>query len=79
MSSDHEEVSHMIVVGEDIPRVEESPDLEGEEPTMSSLRIDGEGSALQNQQLDWLWRLGQESPPRVLIMFVEKLKAESHS
>ena len=51
MSSDHEEVSHMIVVGEDIPRVEESPDIEGEEPTMSSLQIDEEGSALQNQQL----------------------------
>ena len=77
MSSDQEEVSHMIVVGEDIPRVEESPYLEGEKTTMSSLQ--SMRSALQNQQLDQLWRLAQGSPPRVLIMSVEKLKAESHS
>ena len=39
MLSDQEEVSHMIVVGEDIPRVEESPFLEVEKPTMGSLQL----------------------------------------
>ena len=34
MSSDQEGVSHMIVVGEGICRVEQSPFLEAEEPTM---------------------------------------------
>ena len=77
MSSDQEEGSHVIGVGEGICRVEESPFLEAEKPTMSSLQ--SMRSALQNQQLDQLWRLAQGSPPRVLIMSVEKLKAESHS
>ena len=38
MSSDQEEASHMIVVGESILRVEESPFLEAEKPTMGSLQ-----------------------------------------
>ena len=39
MSSDQEEVSHMIVVGEGIRRAEESPFLEAEKPTMQSLQL----------------------------------------
>ena len=39
MSSDQEEVSHMIVVGESILRVEESPFLEVEKLTMGSLQL----------------------------------------
>ena len=39
MSSDQEEVSHMIVVAEIILRVEESPFLEMERPTMVSLQL----------------------------------------
>jgi len=39
MSSDQEEASHMIVVGEGILRVEESPFLETEKPTMGSLQL----------------------------------------
>ena len=39
MSSDQEEVSHMIVVGEGIPRAEESPCLEAEKPTTQSLQL----------------------------------------
>ena len=35
-------------------RVEESPFLEVEKPTMGSLPLDEEGSALQTQQLDRL-------------------------
>ena len=38
---------------------------------------DEEGSALQTQQLDRLWSLSLGSPPRVLAVSVEKLKAES--
>ena len=79
MSSDQEEVSHKIVVGEGFHRVEESPILEVEKPTFGSLQLMKRGSAPQTQQLDQLWRLGQESPPRILIMSVEKLKAGSHS
>ena len=37
MSSDQEEVSHMIVVGEGILKVEESPFLEVEKPTLLNL------------------------------------------
>ena len=33
----------------------ESPFLEVEKPTMGSLPLDEEGSALQTQQLDRLW------------------------
>ena len=39
MSSDQEEMSHMIVVGQSILRVEESPFLEAEKPTMGSLQL----------------------------------------
>lgn len=39
MSSDKEEVSHMIVVGEGIRRIEESIFLEAEKPTMGSLQL----------------------------------------
>ena len=39
MSSDQEEVSYMIVVGEIILKVEESPFLEMERPTMVSLQL----------------------------------------
>ena len=39
MSSDQEEVSHTIAVNEDIHRVEESPFLEVEKPTMGSLQL----------------------------------------
>ena len=39
MSSDQEEGSHMIVVGEGIRRVEESPFPEVEKPTMGSLQL----------------------------------------
>ena len=39
MSSDQEEVSHMIVAGQGIRRAEESPFLEAEKPTMQSLQL----------------------------------------
>ena len=39
MSSDQEEVSHMIVVSEGIHRIEESIFLEAEKPTMGSLQL----------------------------------------
>ena len=39
MSSDQEEALHMIVIGEGIRRVEESPFLEVEKPTMGSLQL----------------------------------------
>ena len=39
MSSDQEEASHMIVVGEGIRRVEGSPFLEVEKPTMLNLQL----------------------------------------
>ena len=39
MSSDQEVASHVIVVGEGIHRVEESPFLEMEKPTMGSLQL----------------------------------------
>ena len=39
MSSDQEEASHAIVVGEGILRVEESHFLEMEKPTMGSLQL----------------------------------------
>ena len=39
MSSDQEEASHMIVVGEGIRRIEESIFLEAEKPTMGSLQL----------------------------------------
>ena len=39
MSSDQEEVSHMIFVGQSILRVEESPFLEVEKSTMGSLQL----------------------------------------
>ena len=39
MSSDQEEASHAIVVGEGICTVEESPFLEVEKPTMRSLSL----------------------------------------
>ena len=39
MSSDQEEVSHRIVAGEGIPRVEESPFLEAQKPTMGSFQL----------------------------------------
>ena len=41
--------------------------------------IDEEGSAPQKRQLEQLCQLGQGSPPGVLVMSLEKLKAESHS
>ena len=71
MSSDQEEVSHMIVVDEGIHRAEEGPFFEAEKPTMGSLQLMRRGSAPETQQLDLLWRLGWGSPPRVLIMSVE--------
>ena len=71
MSSDQEEVSHMIVVDEGIHRTEEGPFFEAEKPTMGSLQLMRRGSAPETQQLDLLWRLGWGSPPRVLIMSVE--------
>ena len=43
MSSDQEEASHMIVVGESILRVEESPLLEVEKPSMGSLQLKRRG------------------------------------
>ena len=52
MSSDQEEASHTIVVHEDICRVEESPFLEVEKPTMGSLQLIRRGSAPQTQKLD---------------------------
>ena len=69
----------MIVVGEGIHRAEESPFLEEEKLTMGSLQLMRRGSTPQTQQLDLLWRLGQWSPPGVLVMSAEKLKAESRS
>ena len=39
MSSDQEEASHTIIVGEGIHRVEESPFIEMEKPTMGSLQL----------------------------------------
>ena len=39
MSSDQEEALHMIDAGEGICRVEESPFLEVEKPTMGSLQL----------------------------------------
>ena len=65
MSSDQEEASHTIVVGEDLKKVLL------EKPTMGSLQLMRRGSAPETQQLDLLWRLGWGSPPRVLIMSVE--------
>ena len=47
MSSDQEEASHMIVVGEGILRVEESPFLEVEKPTMGSLQLMRSGVLLR--------------------------------
>ena len=41
--------------------------------------IDEEGRAPQTQQLERLWRLGQGSPPGVLVMSLEKLKSELYS
>ena len=79
MLSDQEEVSYKIIVGESFHRVEESPILEVEKPTFGSLQLMKRGSAPQTEQLDQLWRLSHGSPPRVLIMSVEKLKAGSHS
>ena len=54
MSSDQKEASHMIVVDEGFCRVEGSPFLEVEKPTMLNLQlmVGGEGVALQTQQLD---------------------------
>ena len=71
MSSDQEEVSHMIVVDEGIHRAEEGPFFEAENLTIGSLQLMRRGSAPQTQRLDRLWRLSQWSPPRVLIMSVE--------
>ena len=71
MSSDQEEASHNIVVGEGFCRVEVSPFFEAEKPTMGSLQLMRRGSAPETQQLDLLWRLGWGSPPRVLIMSVD--------
>ena len=45
----------MIVVGEDILRIEESPFLEVEKPTMGRLQLMSGESALQTQQLCQLW------------------------
>ena len=39
MSSDQEEMSHMIVVGQSILRVEESPFLEVEKPVAGSIQL----------------------------------------
>ena len=39
MSSDQEEASHMIVVGEGILRVEENPFFEVKKPTAGSLQL----------------------------------------
>ena len=39
MSSDQEEASHITVVGEGFLRVEESPFLEVEKPTMGRLQL----------------------------------------
>ena len=39
MSSDQKEALHTIVVGEGIHRVEESPFLEVEKPTMLNLQL----------------------------------------
>ena len=47
MSSGQEEVSHKIVVGEGFHRVEESPNLEVENPTMGSLQLMKRGSTPQ--------------------------------
>ena len=69
----------MIVVHEGICRVEGSPFLEAEKPTMGSLQLIRRESAPQTQQLDQLWRLGQGSPPGVLVMSLEKLKSELYS
>ena len=41
MSSDQEEASHAIVVGEGICTVEETPCLEVEKPAMQSLSLRG--------------------------------------
>jgi len=41
MSSDQEEASHMIVVGESIHKVGKSPFLEVEKPAMQSLSLRG--------------------------------------
>ena len=79
MSSDQEEASHKIGVGEGFCRVEESPFFEAENLTIGSLQLMRRGSAPQTQRLDRLWRLSQWSPPGVLVMSAEKLKAESHS
>ena len=45
MSSDQEEVSHMIVVDEGVHRVEESPFVEVEKSTLGSLQLRKKGSS----------------------------------
>ena len=77
MSSDQEDLSHTIV-GQGIHRVEESPFLEVEKPTMGSLQLMRRRSTLQTKQLCQLWRLDQGPPPRVPVISIQKLKAESH-
>ena len=47
MSSDQEDASHMIVIGEGICRAEESLCLEAEKSTMRSLQIDEEVEKLK--------------------------------
>ena len=42
-------------------RVEESPFLDVEKPTMGSLPLEA-GSALRTQQLDRLWNVGRNEP-----------------
>ena len=59
MSSDQEEASHMIALGEGMHRVEVSPFLEMEKPTMGILQLMRRRTGPQTQKLDGLWRLGQ--------------------
>ena len=52
MSSDQEEMSYNIVVGEGFCRVEGSPFFEAEKTTMGNLQLIRVGSTPQTQQLD---------------------------
>ena len=49
----------MIALGEGMHRVEVSPFLEMEKPTMGILQLMRRRTGPQTQKLDGLWRLGQ--------------------
>ena len=68
MSSDQEEVSHTIFVGQSILRVEESPFLEVEKSTMGSLQLMRRGSAPHHRPSSYvdcgMWCTNEPRPGR---------------